>query len=303
MNETESIREQAESIVSLLEGAQLVVVTGKGGVGKTTLAALIARTLAARRKALLLEVDPRENAHRILGMPPSGGQSIQVSPKLWLQNLRPQHVLDRHVRHKVKVDLLARKIIDHPVYQHFSEGAPGLKELAILEHARRQINRGWSHSQVDVVVLDAPATGHGLSLLRAPELVASTLTGGPFASLGHELHEFVTNRRKTAAVVVSSAEEMPIEESIELLGALKELRISPSFCVVNGVYPPWNPFFQNALPVEVAELWSRRWVLEQRGVERLTREWRGPLFEIPLVDEVDDDRLLNRLAKEVRRLR
>ncbi len=290
-------------MISLLEGTQLVVVTGKGGVGKTTLAALIARTLATRRRTLLLEVDPRENAHRILGMPPSGGQSIQVSPSLWLQNLRPQHVLDRHVRHKVKVDLLARKIIDHPVYQHFSEGAPGLKELAILEHARRQISRGWSHSQVNVVVLDAPATGHGLALLRAPELVASTLTGGPFAVLGQELHEFVTNRRKTAAVVVSSAEEMPIEESIELLGALRELRVSPSFCVLNGLYPPWDPLFRNRLPVEVAELWSRRCALEQRGAEKLSGEWRGPLFEIPLVDEVEDHRLLDRLAMEVRRLR
>ncbi len=128
------------STLSQLAKRQLIVVTGKGGVGKTTVAAAIARLLAAAgRRVLLLEIDPRESLHQLLGTEPSGGGIIKAGPKLSVQNLQPRAVVDSLVREKVPIGILAKKIIASPVFQHFAEGAPGLKEMAVLGYFVRSV--------------------------------------------------------------------------------------------------------------------------------------------------------------------
>src|SRR4029077_732525 len=122
---------------------------------------------------VVVEVDPRDNLHQMLGTPPSGGDIVQAEPRLWVQNLKPRQVLDDIVRDQLKLELLVRRVLDSPIYQNFATGAPGLKELAILGHALRLL-RGIGPPgtpDLDTVVLDAPATGHGVALLAAPGLV------------------------------------------------------------------------------------------------------------------------------------
>src|SRR5215217_4036800 len=120
---------------SLLQ-RQMLVVTGKGGVGKTAVSATLGRAFAeAGRRVLVVEVDPRENLHQMLGLPPSGGAIVPAGPRLWVQNLKPGQVLDEVVREQVKIEMLVRRVLDSRVYQHLAAGAPGLKELAILGHA------------------------------------------------------------------------------------------------------------------------------------------------------------------------
>src|SRR6476661_883482 len=119
--------------IEQLSRRQLVVVTGKGGVGKTVVSATIGRALAAAgRRTLVVEVDPRENLHQMLGTPPSGGDILEAGPRLWVQNLKPQQVLDQVVREQLKLELLTRRVLDSPIYRQFAVGAPRLKELAIL---------------------------------------------------------------------------------------------------------------------------------------------------------------------------
>ncbi|MGH9362510.1 MAG: ArsA family ATPase, partial [Thermoanaerobaculia bacterium] len=121
-----------------LRRRELLVVTGKGGVGKTTVAATLGKSLAAAgRRTLVLEVDPRENLHQMVGLPPSGGVIVPVEPRLWVQNLKPVEVLDAVVREQLKLEPLVRRVLDSPIYQHFALGAPGLREMAILGHALR----------------------------------------------------------------------------------------------------------------------------------------------------------------------
>src|SRR5512133_2385384 len=228
-----------------LAARQFVVVTGKGGVGKTVISAALGTILADRgRRVLLLEVDPRENLHQMFDVPPSGGEMVRISPRLSLQNLQPQQVVEDLVRQHLRLELLSRRVTASPIFQHFIEGAPGLKELAVLSEAERVVKvkgRGRSaHSAFDVVVLDAPATGHGVAMLAAPQLVADVIDRGPIGAQARELAMMVADPQRTAIVAVPLAEEMPVQETLELRKAL-EARVSrvPEMLVVNGLYPPF----------------------------------------------------------------
>jgi anion-transporting ArsA/GET3 family ATPase len=265
-----------------LASRELLVVTGKGGVGKTAVAAALGRLLAATRRALVLEVDPRENLHHMLGVSPSGGEVTAAPGGLWLQNLKPREVVDRLVAERLRIGPLVRRVLASPVYQQFAEGAPGLKEVAVLGHALRLVEgreRGSWGDRFDLVVLDAPASGHGVSLLTAPRLLAEVIDSGPVGSLGRELAAFVADPARCGVVVVTSPEEMPVQEAIELAATLDErFGRLPDLLVVNGVYPPF-PAAESA-PAALS-LWRDRRRVQEREIARLDAEWAGPRVELP----------------------
>jgi anion-transporting ArsA/GET3 family ATPase len=272
--------------IEQLSRRQLVVVTGKGGVGKTAISATLGRALAqAGRRTLVVEVDPRENVHQMLGVPPSGGAIVQAEARLWVQNLKPRQVLDEVVRERLKLELLARRVLDSPVYHHFAAGAPGLKELATLGHALRLLRGmgGPGTPDLDTVVLDAPATGHGVSLLAAPRLVSEVITSGPFFTMSSELAALIADPGKCGIVVVTQAEEMPVEEALELRQALRErVQRDPELLVVNGLYPPAPPVSSSAgHENKLVALWRRRRELNDRELARLKASWQGPRVELP----------------------
>jgi anion-transporting ArsA/GET3 family ATPase len=289
---------------------QLLVVTGKGGAGKTAVAASLGRLLSeAGRRVLVLEVDPRENVHQMLGVSPSGGAIVGVRPRLWVQNLKPGQVLDDIVRERLKLEMLSRRVLASPIYEQFSAGAPGLSELAVLGHALRLLRPAGSANiaagngagrrtrpldapELDLVVLDAPATGHGVRLLAAPRLVAEVIRDGPFGALAAELAGFVADPERCGIVVVTQAEEMPVEEALELREALfSQAGRRPELLVVNGLYPPldaaldrpetFDPQGETPGQGELLALWRHRRGLNERELARLAEWWDGPRVELP----------------------
>jgi anion-transporting ArsA/GET3 family ATPase len=267
-----------------LAARELLVVTGKGGVGKTAVAAALGRLLASRRRTLVLEVDPRENLHHMLGVPPSAGEVTAGGGGLWLQNLKPREVVDRLVAERLRLGPLVRRVLASPVYQQFAEGAPGLKEVAVLGHALRLVEgqeRGSWGERFDVVVLDAPASGHGVSLLTAPRLLAEVIESGPVGSLGRELAAFVADPARCGVVAVTTPEEMPVQEAIELAERLDErFGRRPDLLVVNGVYPRF-PADAAAEADATLALWRDRRRVQEREIARLDGEWQGPRVELP----------------------
>jgi anion-transporting ArsA/GET3 family ATPase len=298
-------------LIDEIAARQLIVVTGKGGVGKTTVAVALGVALAeAGRRVLVLEVDPRENAHRMLGVPPSGGEIALVRTRLMLQNLQPRAVLDQLVREQVRVGMVVRRILASEVYRHFAEGAPGFKELAILGHALRLIRgiervrpsaggrrRGAEAAtpDVDVVVLDAPATGHGLSLLLAPRLTAATVGKGPFGQLAGELAAMVDDPARTGVVIAAAAEEMPMQEALESLERLRrELGREAQAVVVNGLFPPFPRGDSAEDPA--GRLWHDRRGVQERELGRLSAAWSGARVELPLLPLESGPVLVDELA-------
>lgn len=265
---------------SLLE-RRLVVVTGKGGVGKTAIAAVLGRISASaesglgERRVLVIEIDPRDNLHQMFAVPPSGGETIPAGPRLWVQNLQPEQVMRQIVREQLPLEMLVNKVLESRIFQHFATGAPGLRELAVLGHALRLLRSG----EFEQVILDAPATGHGISLLAAPQLVTEVVRSGPFGRMAGELAQFVADPRECAVAAVTLAEEMPVEEVLDLRRRLEErLGRPPALLVVNGLYPPFE-----AGAGEAGELWQRRREINERQLERLRAEWSGPAATLPLL--------------------
>ena len=290
-------------LLAQLASRQLLVVTGKGGVGKSAVAATLGSLLArAGRRALVLEVDPRENVHQMLGVSPSGGDIVEAAivegtGRLYLQNLPPRQVVDQLVRERVRIDLVARRILASPLYHNFVEGAPGLEEAAILGHCLLLAEgRSAGAPPLDVVVLDAPATGHGVSLLSAPTLVSEAIAAGPVAELTGEVAELIADTERSAMVVVTLAEEMPVTEALELRGELAtRLDRSPELLVVNQLLPAGPPR-PKAGESDAARLWRRRRRLQDREVARLAAAWDGERWELPLLPIDRGPELIEALA-------
>ena len=273
------------SILNPLASRELIVVTGKGGVGKSAESAALGGLLASTgRQTLILEIDPRENVHQMLAAPPSGGEIVRVASNLFLQHLQPRTVLDQLVRERVRVDFLTKRVLESPVYHHFSEGAPGLREMAVLGHSLLLVQgRVPAAPPIDVVIVDAPATGHGVALLRAPRLVSEVIRQGPVATMTKEVAELVASPQRCGVVVVTLAEEMPVTEALELRADLqKDVQREPDLLVANCVYPPVPVNERDAPETESARrLWHRRRKLNDAELERLGDQWSGPQVEVP----------------------
>jgi anion-transporting ArsA/GET3 family ATPase len=289
---------------------RVLVLTGKGGVGKSTVG--LALALAARRReksVLLVEIDAPLDASRRLGMASAASGVGELLPGLSALNLRPQAVMDEYVRHIVKIELLARRILDSPVYVRFFTAAPGLKELILLGKilTLEEAREGWSkRPRYDLIVLDAPATGHGLSLLQVPVAASKAARLGPVGRNASRILGLLQDPKKTAVGLVAIPEEMAVVEAIDLHSSLEEAGFPSAAVFLNACH---DSRFTSSQEAEILRLSARntRGRLEGRiGLEgalvaarrqirrrRLTRVYEGrlkralplPLKRLPFVYE------------------
>jgi anion-transporting ArsA/GET3 family ATPase len=296
---------------------ELLVVTGKGGVGKSTVAAALG--LAAYRRGLrtiVVEVAAREDVSRALASDAAGAYDDRsVSGGLHHISIEPQHAMEEYLRQRLPVGVLAGRLSHSRIFSALTAATPGMRELLtvgkVWELAQRE-RRTRGAEPYDLVVLDAPATGHVLAMLQAPRTFASVARVGPVARQGATIARFLSDPRRTAVLAVSSAEEMAVSETLELRSRLREeLGLDLSLVVVNGVvrhgFSGADERALRAAPrsrAQHAALYAASWARHQRAhIARLRRGLPGvALVTLPFVFSSGLDRAaLERLSRRLER--
>lgn len=201
---------------------RLWVVSGKGGVGKSLVSSALA--LAAVRKGkrvLVAEVNATERLSGLLGHERVGAEVRQVSENLWAVNVKPEEALHEYALLRLKSERIYRTVFGNRFVRYFLRFLPSIQETVmlgkILFHVKEEEH---GRPRFDVVIIDAPATGHAISFLGVPRTLAQTVPPGPLADEAKWMREMVEDPARTAAVLVALPEEMPVNETIELVSAL-----------------------------------------------------------------------------------
>jgi anion-transporting ArsA/GET3 family ATPase len=284
--------------VAFLLDKRLVFVTGKGGVGKTTVAACLARVAARRGKRVIVcEVAADDSGH----------DELEVAPGIHSIAVDPERAMREYLTDQVG-GALSKVMTSSRVFTYLAAAAPGLRELLMIGKVwdlAQLDQRRTGDTPYDLVILDAPATGHALGMLRTPRTFRDVARVGPISRQAGRIDAFLTNAELTGIVAVAAPEEMPVNETIEFIAALdEEMRLRPDAVVVNGVYPDR---FRDAEVAAIEALGSdsprvraalstaRRARHHRNQVRRLRR--RAPAITLPFLFETDlGDSSLDALA-------
>ncbi|MBI5510649.1 MAG: ArsA family ATPase [Deltaproteobacteria bacterium] len=215
---------------------RLRIVTGKGGVGKTTVATALALAEAGRgQRTLLAEINGRDRVASVLGIPPVGASICQAGERLSVVDMNPRAAIHEYALMVFRFEAIVHAVFDNRVVRRFLALIPSLGELVML-------GKVWFHIQevqddrprFDVVVLDAPSTGHAMSMLRAPAMVQHAIPPGPLRDITRDIIALISDPERTHLHVVTTPEEMPVTEAVELECAAAEvLQMKLGFSVIN----------------------------------------------------------------------
>ena len=237
---------------------RLIFVTGKGGVGKSTVATALG-LLAARRglRTIVAELQSQERVQSTFAHEAEHFVEVELAPGLFTISIDPQHAMEEYLR--VKTGPVGQALGSSRLFHALAMATPGMRELLsmgkIWELAQLQ-RRTRGAAPYDLVVVDSPATGHGVGLLRTPKTFAEIARVGPIAHQGKAIAATIADRDFTAVVAVATAEEMPVNETLLLREELARDELELDAVIVNAVYPPR---------------------FDERQVERVERALRGDL--------------------------
>jgi anion-transporting ArsA/GET3 family ATPase len=220
---------------------RFVTVVGKGGVGKTTVSAALALAAARRGKRVLIAMcNAKERVSQLLEVAPIGARNQTVLPGVDAVNMNPQVALEEYGMMVLKVRTLYKAIFENRLVSAFLHGTPGIEAWSMLGkaqfHAHETLPDG--RPRYDMVILDAPATGHGLEMLRVPRVLLDITPPGLLRREAERAWDLFSDPKRAGAVVVTLPEDMPVSESVELYAALtSELKMPVAALAVNGTIP------------------------------------------------------------------
>jgi anion-transporting ArsA/GET3 family ATPase len=233
--------EESAPVPELLD-KRLVFVTGKGGVGKSTISIALGLSAAARgKRTIVCEVAGQETASRVFRRAEVGFHEVEVADNLWAISLDPDESLREYLLLQLRVRAMRDMLVRSRIFNYLAAATPGLKELVTigkiweLAQPSRKVKKAREY---DLVIVDAPATGHGVGFLQTPRTFAGIARVGPVHSQAKALDRFVTDHQTTGVAIVSLPEEMPVNESASLEELLTDqIGMAVDRVYMNALYP------------------------------------------------------------------
>ncbi|MGH2769716.1 MAG: ArsA family ATPase [Actinomycetota bacterium] len=216
---------------------RLLILSGKGGVGKTTVSAALG-TLATRHdlKVLLVEVEGRSALSNLFGGPVLGSGPRELRPGLYGMNISPEEALKEYLEVQFHMKRVLRPLITSHLVEYATHAAPGLRDILMLGKVWHLATR---RREFDLLILDTPASGHAVSMLRSPEGFLHAVPIGRLASHARGVMEWLRDPEQVAVHLVTVAEEMPVSETLETVRRLeRQLATEVDQIYVNMLYPP-----------------------------------------------------------------
>jgi anion-transporting ArsA/GET3 family ATPase len=282
-----------------------VFVTGKGGVGKSTVAIALG-IVGARRglRTIVVELASQQRVrHALDGSPGAAAaqpfEEIELMPGLFTISVDPQLAMEEYLR--VKTGAVGQALGSSRLFQVFAMATPGMRELLsmgkVWELAQIE-RRTRGASPYDFVVVDAPATGHGVGILRTPRTFAEIARIGPIAQQAGTIAATIADPALTGVIAVSTPEEMPVNETLSIHHSLRQEGLALEAVILNSLYPDRfaaeevellrdaagrtsSPLASAALSGALSE--SRRAATQREQRTRLQGELDAILVELPFV--------------------
>jgi anion-transporting ArsA/GET3 family ATPase len=316
---------------------KILVVAGKGGVGRSTVAAALAIVAARRgRKVCIAEVDRKGTLPRLFGRAPSRYEPSELRPGIWGLTILPEQALEEYLEVQYHMKRMSKLFKSTHFVDYITTAAPGLEDILVLGKIwyLEQDRSSGRRDSFDTIIVDAPAAGHMLSFLSAPMGLSDAVQVGPIKRQADWLVEMLRDSDRTQVHLVTLAEDMPVAETLETARALAtRVGVSQGVTFANAIYP--NIFSRSERTVfrELAEGRERldllteaeaagieldparldslvdygRWLEARRAIQarhlrRLRKESAGKVVELPFVfsaalDLGDVERLANAIEE------
>jgi len=237
---------------STLFDRRVLFVVGKGGVGKSVVVTALALQAAAQGlRVCIAEMNGAESAAALLGCPPVGYRPTRIADGIEAISITAEQATEEYLLRALRFRKLYNLVFRNRYIEPFMNGILGLSDLTsvgkVMDLEWQRADGSFGEDAVgpvlyDLVVVDCPSTGHGLALLKAPQTMMDVTSGGPLYNNSAMIRELLCDRRKTAVLLVTLAEEMPVAETLESVTTMREsLDIGLAGVVMNAVPPPLAP--------------------------------------------------------------
>ena len=215
---------------------RLLIISGKGGVGKTTIAAALG-AMAARHdlRVLVAEIEGKNALSSLLAAPPLTSEPRELRPGLWAMHVSPEEALSEYFEVQFHAKRVVKPLVTSQLVYYVTHAAPGLRDILMLGKIWYQVAR---KGEFDLAILDTPAAGHAVSMLRSPEGFLEAVPVGTLAGHARRVSDWLHDPEQVAVHLVSLAEETPVKETLQTTRLLEErVHMNVDRVHLNMLYP------------------------------------------------------------------